>query len=93
MIGYPRGIYDEANNLPIVRRGITATSMGRDYNSKPEFMIDMACFPGSSGSPVFMDKTGYVDRKTQGHMIDAHRFYFLAIFYAGPLITNQGAIK
>ncbi|CAA2136741.1 serine protease [Hyphomicrobium sp. ghe19] len=53
MIGCPNGLSDEANNLPIVRRGITATSLGKLYNGKPEFMVDMACFPGSSGSPCF----------------------------------------
>lgn len=93
MIGCPRGIYDEVNNFPIVRQGITATSLANNYNGAPEFMIDMACFPGSSGSPVFMNKTGYVDKSTGSYMIDAHRFFFLGVLYAGPLITNKGEIK
>ena len=53
MIGYPTGIFDEANNLPVIRRGITASRIGLRYNERPEFLIDCACFPGSSGSPVF----------------------------------------
>ncbi|OAJ33340.1 hypothetical protein A0O36_02469 [Piscirickettsiaceae bacterium NZ-RLO1] len=53
MIGYPNGIWDEKHNLPIIRRGITATHPKLPYNGKPEFLIDAACFPGSSGSPVF----------------------------------------
>ncbi len=44
MIGYPNGIWDEANNMPIIRRGITATHPNFNYNGKPEFMIDAACF-------------------------------------------------
>lgn len=93
MVGCPRGIYDEANNHPIVRRGITATAMSKDYNHKPEFMVDMACFPGSSGSPVFVNQIGYVNRKTGIYMIDARRFFFVGVLYAGPLITNKGEIK
>lgn len=93
MVGCPRGIYDEANNHPIVRRGITATSLGKDYNHKAEFMVDMACFPGSSGSPVFLHQIGYVDRSTGNYMLDARRFFFLGVLYQGPLITNEGLIK
>ena len=54
MLGYPRGLIDVENNLPIVRRGITATSIHVDYCGVPSFLIDAACFPGSSGSPVFV---------------------------------------
>jgi hypothetical protein len=93
MVGCPNGIYDEANNHPIVRRGITATAMGKDYNHAPEFMIDMACFPGSSGSPVFVNQIGYVDRKTGMYRVDARRVFFVGILYGGPEITNEGEIR
>jgi hypothetical protein len=92
MIGCPNGIYDRVNNHPIVRRGITATSMAKDYNGAAEFLVDMACFPGSSGSPVFIKQRGYVDRKTGNYKIDAHRFFFVGVLYAGPTITNDGVI-
>ena len=52
MVGYPNGIYDQVNNLPVVRRGITATPYAVDYEAKPQFLIDASVFPGSSGSPV-----------------------------------------
>ena len=58
MIGYPNGIIDTYNNKPVVRKGITATSLKLDYNGTPDFMIDIACFYGSSGSPVFLRKEG-----------------------------------
>ena len=54
MVGYPSGMYDEVNHLPILRRGITATPPGVDYKAKPIFLIDASVFPGSSGSPVFL---------------------------------------
>ena len=52
MIGYPLGLFDEQHNLPIVRRGITATHPAVDFNGAKAFLIDCACFRGSSGSPV-----------------------------------------
>ncbi|NWN60630.1 S1 family peptidase [Pseudomonas allii] len=93
MIGCPNGIYDEANNLPISRKGITASSLTKNYNGKQEFMVDMACFPGSSGSPVFVyDRNGYMDRKTNSYMVASSRLKLVGILYAGPQITNTGAI-
>lgn len=93
MIGCPNGLADEVNNLPISRRGITATSLGIDYNGKPEFMVDMACFPGSSGSPIFLyDRNGYLDRKSNSYNIGAQRIKLVGILYSGPLISNDGRI-
>ena len=46
MVGYPIGIWDQKNNYPIFRRGITATHPANDYNGKQEFMTDAACFQG-----------------------------------------------
>jgi hypothetical protein len=63
MVGYPIGLWDKVNNMPIIRRGITATHPKLPYNGREEFMIDAACFPGSSGSPVVLyNETGYIDR-------------------------------
>lgn len=53
VIGYPLGQHDKFNYTPIYRKGITATDPNLDYNNHPQFVIDCACFPGSSGSPVF----------------------------------------
>ncbi|MBC5583719.1 trypsin-like peptidase domain-containing protein [Eggerthella sp. NSJ-70] len=90
MIGYPNGLWDEANNLPIVRSGITATPFRYDYLGKKEFMIDSACFPGSSGSPVFIyDQGSY----SQGNdLFVGTRLFLLGIMYAGPLATVDGKI-
>lgn len=54
MIGYPNGICDIDNNLPIFRSGYTATDPLINYLCRSEFLIDVACYPGSSGSPVFI---------------------------------------
>lgn len=52
MVGYPDGIMDKVNNLPVFRKGITATNPFIDYEGTRQFLIDATCFPGSSGSPV-----------------------------------------
>jgi hypothetical protein len=57
VVGYPSGLIDPVHLLPIVRKGITATPLEVDYGGKPEFLVDASIFPGSSGSPVFLDKT------------------------------------
>ena len=92
MVGYPIGIWDPVNNYPIFRRGITATHPALDYNGNKDFLIDAACFPGSSGSPVFLSNFGnYVNK--QGGTVIGSRFYFLGILYAGPQYTTTGEVK
>lgn len=91
MVGYPTGIWDQSNNLPIVRRGITATPYARDYDGRPEFMIDCACFPGSSGSPVVIADNGSYAIKGGGIAIGS-RFHLLGLLWGGPQYTAEGKI-
>ena len=95
MVGYPIGLWDSHNNMPIFRRGITATRPALDYLGKRMFLIDAACFPGSSGSPVYYYNKGM---KFKG---DSHikisggvepRLYLLGILYAGPQHTVEGEL-
>lgn len=93
MIGCPDGITDEVNHLPIVRRGISATSLNKDYNGKAEFMVDMACFHGSSGSPIFVyDRNGFYDRKLNKYVSGTASVGLVGILYKGPLVKNLGEI-
>jgi hypothetical protein len=52
-VGYPNDVYDQVNNLPVIRAGKIASMPKVDFNGKPEFLIDAHVWPGSSGSPVF----------------------------------------
>ena len=63
MVGYPIGLYDKINNLPIFRKGYTACHPSIDFNRKGIGLIDMACFPGSSGSPIYVLNEGLVKSK------------------------------
>lgn len=94
MIGYPNGIMDEINYKPVVRSGITATDLRKDYNGKKEFMIDIACFPGSSGSPVFLRKQGLEKAVESKNVVLAIKpqYAFLGLLYAGPTISIDGKI-
>jgi V8-like Glu-specific endopeptidase len=92
MIGYPNGIWDAENNLPLIRKGITSTHPKIDYNGEPKFMIDAACFPGSSGSPVFLLNIGGHMTK-EGYNLGANRVKLLGILYAGPQHTATGEVE
>lgn len=91
MIGYPNGIWDSKHNLPIIRRGITATHPKLPLNGEPEFLIDAACFPGSSGSPVFLANIGSFYDQT-GALVAGHRVALLGTLYAGPQHTTTGEV-
>jgi hypothetical protein len=91
MIGYPNGLWDEHNNLPIIRKGITATPPYIDFDNKPEFLIDAACFPGSSGSPFLILNEGSYTPKLRVPVL-GDRVYLLGTLYAGPQYTAEGDI-
>jgi len=93
MIGYPNGIWDEQNNMPIVRKGVTATNPKYDYNGMPYFVIDCACFPGSSGSPILIfNQNGYTDARGNTSL-GGTRIILLGALFAGPQHVAQGEIQ
>jgi hypothetical protein len=77
-VGYPNGLWDQKNVLPIVRSGITATSPAIDFQGEQQFLVDASVFPGSSGSPVFLYNNGmYSDGK--GNTTIGTRILFLGV--------------
>lgn len=86
-IGYPNGVWDNVNFLPIARKGTTASPIDVDFANTPHFLIDASVFGGSSGSPVFLVNQGmYTER---GGTVIGSRLYFLgvvsAVFYRTQL--------
>lgn len=94
MIGYPIGIWDEINNRPLFRKGITATHPYLDFNGRRDFMVDIAAFPGSSGSPIFAYKEGFNVVNSVGDKLvnKDGKFYLIGILYAGPMFDAKGSI-
>ena len=92
MVGYPNGIWDENHNQPVFRAGVLASHYKFDWNDRPEFVIDAACVPGSSGSPVLIIDIGQVFTK-KGLNIGSSRIKLLGVLYAGPVISTDGSIE
>jgi len=78
-IGYPSGIWDTKNLLPIIRKGITATPIAIDFQGKSQFLIDASVFPGSSGSPVFLYNVGMYAEKSGGTIVGSRLFFLGAV--------------
>ena len=90
-IGYPSGLYDTKNYLPILRTGTTATPIGVDYEGAPAFLIDASVFPGSSGSPVFIANRGtYLTR--QGSVVVGARVICLGVLAAVHTRQVEGSV-
>lgn len=92
MPGYPIGIWDMKNNMPIIRRGAIASHPNLDFCGKSEFLADIACFPGSSGSPVLLYNAGMHPVKAGGVQL-GDRFALLGVNYARPRYLETGAVK
>lgn len=83
MVGYPNGLFDDVNNFPIVRQGITASHPLIDYQGRSEGVVDIACFPGSSGSPIMLPSQ-------ENMQLGEPRL--LGVLYAGPVMNAEGEI-
>lgn len=92
MIGYPNGLWDTKNNLPLIRKGVTASHPAYDFNGNPEFLIDAACFPGSSGSPVFLYNNGTYYDKNEDTLNFGLRISFIGVLHAGPVGFTDGTV-
>lgn len=90
MVGYPIGLWDDVNNLPLIRRGITALHPSVDFKGKPLGVVDMACFPGSSGSPILIANESMYSTKS-GTTIGS-RAILLGILFSGPTYDSKGEV-
>lgn len=83
-IGYPNGVWDSKNLLPVARRGSTASPLEVDFEGSPRFLVDASVFGGSSGSPVFILNQGSWATK-DGGLVAGSRLHFIgvvaAVFY------------
>jgi Trypsin-like peptidase domain len=93
MVGYPNGLWDAKNNYPLIRKGITATHPAVDFDvgGVSATVVDIASFPGSSGSPVFIYNSGTIPDK-KGNVSIGSRIIFLGVLFSGPTIQADGRI-
>lgn len=92
-VGYPNGLYDQFNFLPIMRRGVTATPIYVDYGGLPAFLIDASVFPGSSGSPVFLFDKGMFSDRSGRHVTVGSRVALLGVLAAVHTRTLSGDVR
>lgn len=93
MIGYPNGLWDSKNNLPIVRTGQTATPLKIAFEGREEFLVNIPVIPGSSGSPIIIYNQG--SYSTKNGIVIGTRLYLIGILYAGFTFDaeSKGAVK
>lgn len=89
MVGYPIGLSDIKNNLPLFRRGITSSHPAISFNEQDIGAVDMACFPGSSGSPIVIMNEGSYSSKN-GTVSIGQRVIFLGVLVKGPELNKEG---
>jgi hypothetical protein len=90
-VGYPSGMRDETNLLPIARRGFTASPYIVDFNALPLFLVDANVFPGSSGSPVMVLDQGAFSSK--GGLAMGSRAYFLGLVSSAYFQPVDGELQ
>jgi len=79
MVGYPHGLADLTNNDPIFRKGIAATHPAKPFDNRPEFLVDIAVYPGNSGSPVLLyNPNGWIN-KNGSTQLGSSRLWLLGI--------------
>lgn len=91
MVGYPKGLCDEANNLPVLRRGVTASHPAINFDGKNWGAVDIGFFQGSSGSPIIVCNEGvYASGK---EIKVGSRTLLLGVLFGGPVYQADGTIK
>lgn len=95
-VGYPGMLWDNVHSLPVFHRGYTATPPYINFKGREEFLIDIATWPGASGSPVMLySDSPWINRK--GVMAIGFRMKLLGVVYAvavqdvkGNLVLQNG---
>jgi hypothetical protein len=89
MVGYPMGIMDNSYSLPLFRKGITSSHPALKFDNQNIGIGDIACFPGSSGSPIMIVNEGIYTNKFGHTIIGQSRFIFLGVNFAGHTTINS----
>ena len=89
-VGYPTAFRDNANNLPILRRGVTASHPGVRFNGECRGVLDIASFGGSSGSPVLVWNEKLVLQ--DGKVTEQNNRFLLGVQVDGRSFTQDASV-
>lgn len=93
MVSYPKGLRDNVNNLPIFRQGTTATHPSFNFEGNPYFLVDLPCYPGCSGSPVFLfDQNRVLYDRNEKRTVVSNRFRLLGIQFGTPSLRTESDV-
>lgn len=92
-MGYPNDIWDAVHNLPVSRRGLTATHPAVDFRGAPVFLLDASVFPGSSGSPVLVYNRGAFPTAKTGAVTVGTRVVFLGLIASVFYREEEGRLE
>jgi hypothetical protein len=91
VIGYPLGIYDVFNKLPILKTGLLNTPIGMRFNGLDAFLFDFKYYEGSSGSLIITRPT-HLGVNKEGILVSStSREYLFLGMYEGEYYWNNDA--
>lgn len=88
VIGYPEGLYDAANKLPILKTGVLNTPIGLHFDGLDAFLIDFKYYEGSSGSLIIGKPTHFGINEGRLAVSENRQYVFLGI-YEGEYYANS----
>jgi hypothetical protein len=89
VIGYPNGLYDAFNKLPVLKTGVLNTPIGFRFNGQDAFLMDFKYYEGSSGSLIISKPTHLSVDKAKGLLYSADRKYAFLGVYEGEWYRNE----
>jgi len=92
VVGYPNGVWDQHNNMPVARLGTTATHPLALYQGRSDFLVDVAAFGGSSGSPVFTYESPLF-RTASGALTPGTKIQFIGVVWGVLEQSITGALR
>ena len=90
IIGYPYGYYDSVNLYPIVKSGMISTSLYKNFEGQPCFLIDARLFRGSSGSLVISKPQMFRISNGEIKYAKVKQFDFLGVFSGELYKKHEG---
>jgi hypothetical protein len=91
-VGYPGQLWDNVHNLPLFHRGYTSTPSYIDFQGLKEFLIDVATWFGSRGSPVLLfNENGWADRNS--NIVIGSSVKLLGIVYGVAVQDVTGGVR